>query len=109
MREGVLLEFVHDLRAGPFFPYHDIYWRGFRSQRYKYTVLGDAARGGKPWQFFDLENDPYEMNNLIKDPKHEGEITRHHEFLRNRLIETGDHYVLARAHGMEGLNLWKKT
>ncbi len=108
-REGVLLEFVHDLRAGAFFPYHDIYWRGFRSKRYKYTVLGDAARGGKPWQFFDLENDPYEMNNLIKNPEYEGEIKRHHELLRNRLIETGDHYVLAPAHGIEGLNLWRKS
>jgi arylsulfatase A-like enzyme len=106
-REGILLEFVHDLRPGDFPAYNEKFWRGIRSNRYKYTVLGDAEEGGKPWQFFDLENDPYEMENLIDDPNFKNEIIEHHKLLRKLLVETGDHYVLATAHGIEGLNLWK--
>lgn len=106
-REGVYLEFVHDLRDGRFPVYHRLYWRGFRSPRYKYTVLGDAKEGGKPWQFFDLENDPYEMNNLIDSMAHTDEIEHHHRLLRQRAIDTADHYVLAPAFGLAGLNLWQ--
>ena len=64
-REGVLLEFVAEMRPG--LPFHEETWRGFRTRRYKYTVLGDA-HGGKPWQFFDLDEDPYELTNLVDDP-----------------------------------------
>jgi arylsulfatase A-like enzyme len=102
-RDGVLLEFVAELR--PFMPFHDETWRGVRTRRYKYTVLGDA-HGGRPWQFFDLETDPYEQHNLIDDPAHAAEIGRHHARLRDLLVETGDHYVLAPALGREGLNTW---
>ena len=103
-REGILLEFVHDLRPGA--PYFEKYWRGFRSKRNKYTVLGDAKGGGRPWQFYDLENDPYELINLIDVPQHQEEITRFHRLLREVLIRTRDHYVLSPAYGMDGLNLW---
>lgn len=104
-RAGILLEFVHDLRTQPYF-YHDRYWRGFRTERYKYTVIGDATTGGQPWQFFDLQQDPYEMHNLIDSPAARDEITRLHGLMRQRMIDTGDHYVLAPAWGMDGLNLW---
>ena len=106
-REGILLEYVHELRQGKFFNYYDTYWRGFRSRRYKYTVLGDAEEGGKPWQFYDIINDPYEMENLIDNPKYKEEIIKHHKLLRNLLIKTHDHYVLADSFGIEGVNLWK--
>ncbi len=105
-REGVLLEFVHDLRTAPHF-YHDRYWRGYRTERYKYTVIGDATEGGKPWQCFDLKQDPYEMYNLIDSPEARDDITRLHGLLRQRMIDTGDHYVLAEAWGIDGLNLWQ--
>lgn len=104
-RDGVLLEFVHDLRTAPYF-YHDRYWRGFRTERYKYTVIGDATDGGNPWQFFDLQDDPYEMNNLIDDPAAREDIMRLHRLMRQRMIDTGDHYVLADAWGIDGLNQW---
>ena len=106
-REGILLEFVHDLRPGQFPAYNEQFWRGVRTQRYKYTVLGDAEEGGKPWQFFDIESDPYEMENLIDDINYKDEIIRHHKLLRELLIKTVDHYVLAVAYEIEGLNLWK--
>jgi arylsulfatase A-like enzyme len=102
-REGVLLEFVAEMRPG--LPFHDETWRGIRTRRFKYTVLGDA-HGGRPWQFFDLENDPYEMTNLVDDPAHAAEAAHHHALLRSGLAETYDHYVLAPAFGTAGLNEW---
>jgi len=102
-REGVMLEFVAELR--PNIVFHEETWRGIRTRRYKYTVLGDA-HGGKPWQFFDLDDDPYELTNLIDDPAYSEEIRRHHQLLRARMVQTYDHYVLAPAHGCDGLNEW---
>ena len=100
-RDGVLLEFVAELRPG--MPFYDAVWRGFRSERYKYTVRGDN-HGGAPWQFFDLQEDPYEQHNRIDDPDYRGEIARHHALLRARMDETDDHFVLLPAFGIEGLN-----
>jgi arylsulfatase A-like enzyme len=102
-REGVLLEFVSELR--PNMPFHDETWRGVRTRHAKYTVLGDA-HGGKPWQFFDLKADPYELNNLVDDPAYADEVARHHRMLRELLESTYDHYVLAPAFGCPGLNEW---
>lgn len=102
-REGVLLEFVAEMRPG--LPFHDETWRGIRTRTAKYTVLGDA-HGGRPWQFFDLEKDPYEMENLVDDPAYADRVAHHHELLRLRLEETYDHYVLAPAFGQPGVNTW---
>ena len=87
-RPGVLLQLVWEPRAGTAF-YQQI-WRGFRSQCYKYTVLGDIEQGLKPWQFFDLENDPHELNNLINNTKYEELISQHHEWMKARMLEVGD-------------------
>ena len=107
VREGVLLEFVHDLRNIPeFCPYHATYWRGFRTRNYKYTVIGDATSGGTPWQLFDLKNDPCEMNNLIDQPQYRKTGLHLHQLMRQRMLETGDHYVLAETPFCAGLNLW---
>ena len=68
-------------------------------------MLGDA-HGGRPWQFFDLDEDPYELTNLVDSPEHRDLVARHHEALRARLAETHDHYVLAPAFDSTGLNEW---
>jgi arylsulfatase A-like enzyme len=99
-REGVPLEFVAEMRPG--WPYHDETWRGIRTRRYKYTVLG-----GTPWQFFDLKTDPYEQHNLVEDPGYGDQVAGHHQMLRDLLVGTYDHYVLAPAFGCPGLNEWK--
>jgi arylsulfatase A-like enzyme len=39
-------------------------WRGFRSGRHKLVLNAD----GSPWLYFDLERDPWELNNLAGDP-----------------------------------------
>ena len=102
-RDGVMLEFVMELR--PTMQLFNQSWRAFRSQRYKYTVIG-SNEGMQPWQFFDLEVDPYELNNLIDSAEHESLIRQHHEMLRNRMKETGDHAWLVGAFGTEPLNAW---
>jgi len=100
-RPGVLLEFVAETRTG--MPFCGNGWRGFRSERYKYTVLGDTA--GVPWQFFDLKQDPFERNNLIDAPPYQTEIARHHRFLLDRMRETGDHFTLLPTFGCSGFNM----
>ena len=104
-REGVQLEFVAELRERP--PFYNEVWRGFRTQRYKYTVKG-TNMSGSPWQFFDLENDPGEMNNLVDDPDYRDQVTHHHRLLCQRMIETEDHFVLSPAFGCEGVNIWEE-
>ena len=101
-REGVLLEFVAEHR--PQMPYHNQTWRGYRTRRYKYTVLGGAS-GGHPWQFFDLQQDPFEMVNLINAPLVASEVAQHHGLLRAALVDSQDHYLLAPAFGFESLNI----
>lgn len=102
-REGVLLEFVAELRERA--PFYDAVWRGFRTRRYKYTVRGNNM-GGLPWQFYDLEEDPWEQRNLIDDPAATDAITHLHQMLCERLVATHDHFVLLPAHGCQGVNDW---
>ena len=40
-------------------------WRGVRTKRYLY-----ARMNGKPWVLFDVQEDPYELNNLVDQPDH---------------------------------------
>ncbi|WP_010612219.1 sulfatase/phosphatase domain-containing protein, partial [Halococcus hamelinensis] len=108
-RDGVLLEFVREVR--PMMPYHDETWRGFRSERYKYTVKGydnmnpgAFTEWGEPWQLYDLEEDPYEQNNLIDDPDSRDIAQEMHGRLRNAFIEYEDDYALDAAFGYDELN-----
>lgn len=102
-REGVTLELDHD--HFPDGEWHQRQWRAFRSRRYKYAVIGGPS-GAVPWRFFDLDEDPHELHNLINEPALASEIRRHHGWLRDDLIRTVDHYVLKPALGWPGLNDW---
>ena len=74
-----------------------------RGSNTRYLVMSTAA---KPWQFFDLQEDPFELNNLVDVPAWRKEIERHHRWMRERMIETVDSYILKPAWGQEGLNIW---
>ncbi|NBC11709.1 MAG: sulfatase-like hydrolase/transferase [Planctomycetes bacterium] len=101
-REGVMLQFVGDHR--PDHPFHNHHWRTFRSDRFKYTVIGDTRTFSRPWHFFDLHNDPHEVDNLVDLPQWQDQIARHHKLLRERMIQTNDFFCLSPAHGCAGLN-----
>jgi arylsulfatase A-like enzyme len=102
-RDGVMLEFVAEHRQN--LPFHDAEWRAYRTENFKYNVKGNKL-GANPWQFFDLKNDPGEMNNLIDEPDYQAEITRHHRLLAQAIKDTDDHFVLLPAYGCKGVNTW---
>ncbi len=103
-RPGVMLEFVLEIREKGVF--HDGGYRAWRSGRYTYVAQGGGKEGMKPWQFFDLQADPQELKNLIADPNYAPLIREHHGWLRERMVQTGDHGALGPAFGYEGLNMW---
>ena len=98
-RDGVLLEFVTETRSNR--AYYDETWRGIRTRRYKYMVLG-ARAGAEPWQLFDLEADPIEQTNLVADPTHAGLAADLHRRLIALLDDSEDDFALAPAFGMAG-------
>ena len=59
-------------------------WRGFRSARHKLVLRTDtggglgpslgSGQGLRPWLYFDLKRDPFEMKNLAMDPAYAEEI-----------------------------------
>lgn len=100
-RDGVLLEFVTETRAGR--GYYDETWRGIRTRRHKYTVLGDRA-GARPWQLYDLATDPFEQVNLIGDPAAAALAGDLHGRLAELLNDSGDDFALAPAFGVAGRN-----
>jgi choline-sulfatase/glucosamine-6-phosphate deaminase len=61
--------------------------RCVRTRRYKYVVY-DSGQNGE--QFFDLQNDPGEMNNLIADPDAGTQLEVHRKLLLRWCAEKGD-------------------
>ncbi len=70
------------------------YLSAMASKHYKYTVMSEKNAVGKPWQFFDLKKDPYEINNLINSPQMKGEIKKHHEYLQAAMIKSEDTFPI---------------
>jgi arylsulfatase A-like enzyme len=103
-RNGVMLEFVSEIRPGVTF--YQRGYRAFRSRRYKYVAFGGGPGGMTPWQFFDLQEDPGELHNRVADPACADLLKLHHGWLRDRMIETGDDASLAPAFGHDWLNQW---
>ncbi len=99
--DDVIGEVVAELREG--MPFHNEVWRAYRTEGAKYTVKGNKF-GARPWQFFDLKNDPGEQNNLLNDPDWAEEVARHHRLLAQTLIDTDDPFVLAPAMDCDGVN-----
>jgi choline-sulfatase len=61
--------------------------RMLRTERFKYIIYD---RGEKREQFFDLEADPGEMNNLAYNKNFQEQLGRHREILAQWAKETGD-------------------
>jgi arylsulfatase A-like enzyme len=68
--------------------------RMVRTDRYK---LIRYAAGENPEQFFDLEQDPGELKNLVADASLAGEVTRHRRLLEQWMKATQDKFGLAPA------------
>jgi len=88
-REGVYLEFVEEHRPNMIFYRRP--WRGFRTRRWKYTMLDS-----RPWHLFDLENDPYEQQNLVGRPETADVQRRLEEELRRIARESADSFLFDR-------------
>lgn len=78
----------------------EVAWRGIvTTTHWKYVVKGNAKEGGLPWLLFELNEDRYELNNLVDRPAYRGKLKDLHERLRQKLREEGDDYVLQPANG----------
>lgn len=51
-------------------------WRGFRTAQHKFVLRTEADGHERPWLYFDLERDPWELRNLIGDPARAKEIAQ---------------------------------
>lgn len=65
-----------------------------RTDRLKYIVYSEGARRE---QLFDLGIDPGETRNLVNDPTHAGELSRHRALLADWARRTGDDFPLVLA------------
>ncbi len=63
-------------------------YRGFRSKRYTYTRDLNG-----PWQLFDNEKDPYQMNNLINKVEYKSLVNAFDKLLKQELNKTGDRFL----------------
>ncbi len=61
--------------------------RCVRTDQYKYMVYSEGA---PQEQLIDMQNDPGEMKNLLDDPAHKEELTRHRKLLSDWIKETKD-------------------
>lgn len=64
-------------------------WRAIKEARWKYAI---SPAGG--WLLFDLEQDPYEMTNLIEDPAYSDQYARLHARLVELRKQSGDFVTL---------------
>ena len=76
-------------------PVRDYLYYGYRDfQRAisngKWKLIEYNVKGVKTTQLFDLEEDPYEIKNLINDTKYKNEIKRLKEEIKHQQIKTGD-------------------
>jgi len=71
-------------------------WRGVRTQRYMY-----ARYQSQPWVFYDLERDPYELNNLVSDPAAGALMEEMDRKLNAWMERTGDSWTFNWSHAVE--------
>lgn len=62
-------------------------WRGLRTRRYKYARFQD-----KPWLLYDLERDPYELENLVSSPSTARLVAQFDREITAHMQRTGDRW-----------------
>lgn len=62
-------------------------WRGLRSSKWKY-----ARHEEKPWVLYDIENDPFEMNNLASDRAQAKRMEAFDADIARHMAATGDRW-----------------
>lgn len=62
-------------------------WRGLRSRKYKYARFRE-----KPWVLYDLERDPFEMNNLAEASSHARLRERFDALIERQMRRTADRW-----------------
>lgn len=75
-------------------------WRALRTRQYMYARVVD-----KPWLLFDMQNDPWQMNNLVDDPASKKLVEEMDHRLLTIMQETGDSWTVKAPSG--DLYLWK--
>jgi len=63
-------------------------WRGVRTKRYTYARFRD-----KPWVLYDLQEDPYQLHNLVDDPAHDVIRTRLDILIQQEMNRTHDNWT----------------
>jgi arylsulfatase A-like enzyme len=104
-REGVLLEFISELRANYGATLHESVWRAFRTRDHLYAVRGDL-HGATPWLLYDLHEDPYELNNLVEQRDHRDTAARLHRQLCDALLHYRDDFPIQPAFDHPGQHLY---
>jgi len=64
-------------------------WRGIRTRRYTYARLRD-----RPWVLYDLEKDPYQLENLADDPAHSELRSKLDLLLAEEMSRSGDNWAV---------------
>ncbi len=64
-------------------------FRSVISNQWMYTVFG----ANRPSQLFDMEKDPYQMNNIVNKSEYAGIQQKLHRLLENKLEEIGDNFL----------------
>jgi arylsulfatase A-like enzyme len=71
-------------------------WRGVRTRRYMYARYRE-----KPWVLYDLEKDPFELNNLAGDPAAAPLLNEMEGRLSRWMKQTGDSWEFNWSHPVE--------
>lgn len=64
-----------------------------------YTLEGGIREGASPWQFYDLQTDPYQLDNLVDQEDHQDRVANHHGLLLKLLKDMQDDFPVAPAFG----------
>lgn len=63
-------------------------FRGIRSTRFTYVRDLEG-----PWLFFDNQQDPYQQNNLVSDPRYQSAMKKFDSLLQSRLSASNDEFL----------------